>query len=181
MPSRFESLAKYRLLCMNPLVEFKGFGQRLREGLFYDDAEEPALVDGEVLELLDHKGFIPDAFQIDMEKRHIVIYEIEDTCTLTDSKMDILIHFAFYLDCVYWLTTLVLLDRYGNFIHKLETHELNLICQSYGIPEREIKRTKALYLNESKKKLITTLTKLHKQHDDLQGAIDGGEYTKCIE
>lgn len=69
-------------------------------------------------------GFVPDAFEIDLENKTIRLLEIEGSSRITKSKMESIAMFAFEMDCRMWFTELHIINLITGARSKVTDDEL---------------------------------------------------------
>lgn len=87
--------------------------------------------------------FIPDGCRADWECKRLAIYEIEDTCPLTERKLWLIRLFAHELyDETGWALDLYVADRYGTQLRRVWTvdDEITWECDGEVLTESEIQR-----------------------------------------
>ena len=92
------------LLDTDPRVCTSGFG-----------AEVIGAVDAgseELKQLLSENNIVPDAYLIDLAKKSIFLFEVEDTHPIKPEKLRKLANIWFHLDCLCWELRVFLIDRY---------------------------------------------------------------------
>ncbi len=115
----FSQLIAIKLQQENMQLKIKGFQKFLRSL-----AEESSDINL-YLEMIEENRIVPDAWLHDEDNMEIIIYEIEDTHTITRNKLTKLINLWFMLDSeVYYKLRLILTDRYGQNRREIELFHL---------------------------------------------------------
>ena len=77
---------------------------------------------------------IPDAYVIDEHEKTVIVYEVEDTSRIDNTKMGSYVDLSWILDEEFWGLCLVVVDRWGNANavepFMLDLHRLELEARS---------------------------------------------------
>lgn len=92
-------------------------------------------------------GFVPDAFEIDLENKTIRLLEIEDGSRITKRKMESIAFFAFEMDCRMWFTELHIISLITGARSKVTDDEL--IDLSFEIIIRQSREHNDFLLQEA--------------------------------
>lgn len=109
-PTHAEMIAT--LLAAHPEIQTKGFFRELAKvgdymkDLLRNDPEWRARV-----------NMVPDAFMIDYEEGHVVVFEVVDTSDVTPLKLAKIEEIGWALDQDYFDIGLIRIDRYGRSLH----------------------------------------------------------------
>lgn len=85
-------------------------------------------------------GFIPDAFEIDLESRTIRLLEIEGSNRISKAKMEKLAFFAWDMDCRAWFTELHIISLITGARSKVTDDELIHKCHEIFSERAKAKR-----------------------------------------
>jgi hypothetical protein len=85
-------------------------------------------------------GFIPDAFEIDLESRTIRLLEIEGGNRISKAKMEKLAFFAWDMDCRAWFTELHIISLITGARSKVTDDELIHKCHEIFSERAKAKR-----------------------------------------
>jgi hypothetical protein len=83
-------------------------------------------------------SFVPDAFLIDPELRHVVVFEAVVTHDISDEKFALMADMSWALDEDYYRLILVRCDRYGRVAYDVQTTSLTEMLDNLRKPESEV-------------------------------------------
>jgi len=104
----FSKLCAAWLLNLDSRMRVKGFARDLCAAVSRDSEGEAE----DLKELIAENRIFPDAHLIDVKKRTVYLFEIEDTNPLSANKLRKLSHIWFRLDSIDWEMRVFLVDRY---------------------------------------------------------------------
>lgn len=92
-------------------------------------------------------GFVPDAFEIDVESKTVRLLEVEGSNRISKVKMEKLAFFAWDMDCRSWFTELHIISLITGARSKVTDDEL--IGKCYEITKERARAKRAALLQEA--------------------------------